>query len=154
MKRFLIAAVLVLVGLAAYAGDWIVLDDVDPITDARTVTFVYMEDQFGPFLALRFSSDGSDAYVFWRKYFTKDNAKVIVRADQLNPVELPVSLSTTGTATFFYFPVLILAMMENAQQIVFRATPYRESPITLIVPCEGFREAFAPYRDMYGIKAE
>ena len=153
MKKYILAIAMMAAVALTVSAQWAVTETVDPITDVSRATFIYTEDGFSPALAIRFEGSSMDAFIYWRKYFDKAEP-VIVRFDKEEITKHPVTLSSDGTATFFLLPFVIIANLLTYDQAVFRAMPYRENPVTLIVPCAEFKELYAQYKARLDLSGE
>ena len=146
-KLFIVLFALMASGLFA---EWICDVQTDPITDESRVVFIYTEGGIlAPVLIMRFQQGELDAYIKWSQYFSdRDRNDVIVRFDKNQPITLPTALSTDSTATFFQQSSLVLSEMLKAESAVFRAVPYRESPVTIIVPLSDFKRLYEQYKGL------
>lgn len=146
-KLFIVLFALMASGLFA---EWICDVQTDQITDESRVVFIYTEGGIlAPVLIMRFQQGELDAYINWSQYFS-DRAKndVIVRFDKNQPITLSTALSTDSTATFFLQSSLVLSEMLKAESAVFRAVPYRESPVTIIVPLSEFKRLYEQHKGL------
>jgi len=146
-KLFIILFALMASGLFA---EWICDVNTDPITDESRVVFIYTEGSIlDPVFIMRFQQGDLDAYINWSQYFSdRDRNDVIVRFDKNQPITLPTALSTDSTATFFQQSSLVLSEMLKAESAVFRAVPYRESPVTIIVPLSEFKRLYEQHKGL------
>lgn len=146
-KLFIVLFALMASGLFA---EWICDVNTDPITDESRVVFIYTEGGIlDPVFIMRFQQGDLDAYINWSQYFSdRDRNDVIVRFDKNQPITLPTALSTDSTATFFQQSSLVLSEMLKAESAVFRAVPYRESPVTIIVPLSEFKCLYEQYNGL------
>ncbi len=134
-------------------GKWTISVDEDPITDAKKVSALlrsndYAETRSGKtFLVIRCYLNDIEAYVSFDDYMT-DSAVVDSRIDKQTPEKLVWQSSTDKTAVFYPRNAkLLLRSLFSADRFVVRATPYNESPKTLIFDVKGLHNAIYQHGD-------
>lgn len=133
-------------------GNWMILDEINPIDDSRTVTLI-LEATSGKskwnkniFLAARCKSNTTNFYIGWNDYLGSE-AYVLTRIGNKKAVTSEWSLSTDKKATFHTKPIHFLKNMSKADKLIAQITPYNESPVTATFDTSGLNNALKPLRE-------
>ena len=92
-----------------------------------------------------------ELFVHFDDYLGSDSIKVISRVYKYKPSEKNWTLSTSSDSAFYpYGDKKVLVRLFNANRFVVRATPYNESPKTLIFDVRGIHNALGPHAEVCG----
>lgn len=138
-------------------GKWDITIDEDPITDEKIVVTTLKSNDFKPTykgltaLLIRCDNRKVEIFVSFDDYLGSNSIAVISRVDKDKPVTKKWSLSTNKQSAFYPSnDKQLLRRLFSAEQFVVRATPYNESPKTLIFDVKGIYNALEPYQQTCG----
>jgi len=147
MKR-LFVVLFALVSVSSFA-QWKAYEDTDPMTDEHSVVFYHISEGYPEkMIVLRYKGLDLDVFIDWGEYFSDSESNPMdVRFGKGEIKQMYAIVSANNTGLFFLEPEKILVSMLESPSAVFRATPWSESPRTLIVDCEPFQKLYAEYKD-------
>ena len=135
-------------------GKWDVNIQTDPITDEKIVVSTLKSNDFKPtykgLTALLIRCDNRKVEIFtsFDDYLGSKSIAVISRVDKDKPETKKWSLSTNSQSAFYPSNEKeLLRRLFAAEQFVVRATPYNESPKTLIFDVKGIYNTLKPHQD-------
>ena len=134
-------------------NNWIVSVDADPMDDSKVITFVSFavqgKSKWGKpiMLVIRKSGDDMELYVNWEDYLGSE-VVVSMRVGTNGAKTEQWSISSDSQASFYTgdVPALVSQMMRS-DKMVFRCTPYNESPVTAEFDIRGLKKELEKYKD-------
>jgi len=139
-------------------GRWDVSVDSDPITDEKIVVASIPSNDFQTVykgltvLLIRCDNRKVEIYTAFDDYLGSESIAVTSRVDKDKPEIKKWSLSTNNQSAFHprASNKKLLRRLFSAEQFVVRATPYNESPKTLIFDVKGIYNALEPHQNTCG----
>jgi hypothetical protein len=139
------------------APTWTVNESINPVDDSPTAV-LSLEASSGtsrmgtpPSLYLRCSSKKTDAFINWHDFMGSDEVSVTSRLGKNEAQTRTWSLSTDNTATFYPgSAVQFIKALAAVDTVVFRSTPYNESPVTAVFAVKGLAEKLGPLQKACG----
>lgn len=143
-------------------GKWVVREDKSAFDDSRTVILSIDSDepirgQFGApgpaVLQLRCMEDTTSVYLWLNDLFLSDiegYGFVDYRIDELQAASVQMSVSTDNKALGLWSggkAIPYLEQLIGAKKVVFRATPFNESPVEFSFDLAGLETAISPLRE-------
>lgn len=162
MNNLMIATALLAATTATNAHAWSVSETSSPMDDSAKVTLVQQSNESVPSrfgrgsdtigLIIRCSENSTAMYFNFKGHHMTDHrnyGEVMLRVDDANPSTYRMSVSTDNEALGRWRGqgIGIIKSMFGAEQLVLRATPYSESPMTVTFDISGLEEEIEPLRE-------
>jgi len=135
-------------------GKWTANVKTDPITDEKIVIAQLRSNEFQEsyknrtVLLVRCDNRKIDTYVAFDNYLGNKSISVTSRVDKDKPERKNWELSTNNQAAFYpRGNKELLTRLFAAEKFVVRATPYNESPMTLIFDVKGIYNVLEPHQN-------
>jgi len=132
---------------------WIVETNINPIDDSKRIIFSLVADEGVSgyrdpvVLLIRYDSKKTQLFIGWSDYLGSE-ASVTMRIGKEKAETFLWNMSTDKTATFYPKNcVNLIRKIVQVDTVVFRCTPYNESPVTAIFDVRGLTVLADEYMD-------
>ena len=134
-------------------GNWNVEERTDPITDVVNVFSSLPSESGDQALVVRCMENVTGVVLVWGDYLGSDDAtNVTHRFDDHDAETLlwPMTTSSNAHLRTSGSAINFARQLLDAERLVARTTPFRESPTTAVFSLAGTRDALAPVRTACG----
>ena len=130
--------------VSAQDGGWNVEERADPITDEVNVFSTLRSDAGEEALVVRCMENVTSVMLIWGEYLGSENSSAVTtRIDRQEPQtrSWPMLTSSTGHMRSGQAGISFARQLLQADRLVARTTPYRESPVTALFDLAGVEAA-------------